>query len=290
MLDSRSPSVFPNDNIPNIPVPPAMPTTSTLPVDGVFPSGWVHSSDARDPARMQTQCLLLAAPGARIDITVRFLQLVDQSRVRTSPTQSGAFHEHSAPTTVVREFTVSDLVVADVPQCIDRTIKIDAGSCERPWRDASGEEIGTDARIWKTLRGRIVASSVPLDHNVHRVSVTVDNSTPDTISGRTAAARHAMLDICVTLDVRRGEFVPPTRIPARLRRHAPACVNLHTSPRLVTPAEGHQRIVSPFEPERSRAIRLPNAEATARVDAASCATLGSGSMLLPAIVPEERAS
>ena len=258
--------------------PASMPTYA-----GIFPARWSHAVEGRDPARVQTQCLLEATAGARIDVTVEFLQQVrhtlplslTEASPNAHPAVAGAEHHETWIGLVPRRIHIPDLVVADVPQCIDRTIHIDAGSCEHGIRGADGIVCGTVCRRWQALRGRIAVSSVPLADQVHRISVAIDNTTDWSGDERNDALEHALIATETIIDVQRGELVSMGRPPSHLRRHASACRNLHTWPVLVGVPGERRRIVS------SAAVRTDYPDSVTAGRADDCAP-GSGDSLAAA--------
>src|SRR5580692_4232254 len=46
---------------------------------GVYPKAWSDAQGGTDAWTMQTQCLAVAGPDAKVQISVRFLQLVDRT-------------------------------------------------------------------------------------------------------------------------------------------------------------------------------------------------------------------
>ncbi|MGH7911424.1 MAG: hypothetical protein ACREQM_07230 [Candidatus Dormibacteraceae bacterium] len=177
---------------------------------GVYPPAW-----AADPSLMQSECLVWAGPGCRLQATVRCLQLVERTAPGEAPWQEAA------------ERTVADLEV--VPA------ELGAGRLRVPIDLPAGreQEDGT-VRIWRRIEGWVSVQLWAVERDALRLRVRVENTTqmgPD--PARDIALLSALVSAHVVLRAQGGRFISLADPPPPLREAAAACDNRGTWPVLV---------------------------------------------------------
>jgi hypothetical protein len=208
---------------------------------GVYPRAHSESRDD-DPWVMQTQCLLEADGRARVDIAVRFLQVVERQVAGALP---GGSLEAVDELTVAgeRHLTWSEAVereIAAEPLSLEalgagRTVAIDipAAGEEEPLTDEEGERAGAIVRSWRGLAGAIEIDTDRLRSRLWRLTVRILNTTPFDGGTREEALAAAFCSTHTVLHTSEGGFVSLTAPPDDMRDEASACKNENTWPVLV---------------------------------------------------------
>ncbi|MFW6040029.1 MAG: hypothetical protein ACOC9N_03020 [Gemmatimonadota bacterium] len=232
---------------------------------GVYPETWSARGHPDDPSRMRTQCLVRAGPGARVDVHVRFLHIVERQAARVEDDGADltfvdrldvAGERHLSWTEATEREVVAtglELGTLATDDGFRRRFLIDSGR-ETEWlTDGSGERVGALVRRWRALRGTLSVRAEPLPDRLFRLSVEVENDSPwratvpsaraadDRPSspalrsdGRRAdAQRSSFVSLHAVLRVEDGEFVSLMDPPARLAVAAAACDNRGWWPVLV---------------------------------------------------------
>ena len=180
---------------------------------GVYPLGWSRAHPD-DRSVLRAQCLLEGAPD--VEVSVRFLQIVRRRPVD----ESGAPVDELAGQLAwdeAREREITGPAEIDMP----------AG------RDVEPVAGGALVRSWEALAGRVDVDVQPLAEELHRVSVTITNTTPWPGGDRDAALRRSFASTHVVLRSAAGGFVSQTDPPAALAEDAAACENQGLWPVLV---------------------------------------------------------
>ena len=218
----------------------ALKNTRRFTFGGVYPPA--HSgAHPDDPASMQTQVLLEGGPGARVDVQVRFLQVVQRQLYRDGApvdelTVGG---ERYVSWEEAREREVAAVSTLDAPVRV--SIAVAAGRDEETL--ASGELV----RTWHALEGQVTIAAEPVADCVHRVTVRIDNRTPFTGATREEALERTFCSTHTILRARNGAFVSATDPPAELRAAVAACRNEGTWPVFVgEPGEPGTMLSSPI--------------------------------------------
>ena len=187
-----------------------------------FAFGTLYPPGGAEPSAMQSQCLLEGDDAARVDVSVRFLQLVDRQVYRgdrpVEELEVDGQRHLSWEEAVEREITMSSRGRA--------RIDIPAGK-ER-------EDIGSGAavvRSWGRLEGTVDVRSERRRSGLSRLSVRVENT-----SGCELRSTHTVLR------ARGGSFVSLTDPPEGLREEAEACENIGTWP-VLAGDEGDSSVV-----------------------------------------------
>src|SRR4051812_23344944 len=197
---------------------------------GVHPRAHTDAGHADDRCVMRTECLLEAAgdePPA-VEVAVRFLHVVRRDvvrdGVRVDDAVVGGERHLSWDEAVEREVVVRTDRAAGAHAPVD----IPAGAREE--RLAPGTAL---VRSWEALRGDVEVDVTPLGGGLHRVGVTVANTTPfrgarEDVLRRTFCSTHTVLRAGAG-----AAFVSLTDPPPALAAHAAACANVGTWPVLV---------------------------------------------------------
>jgi hypothetical protein len=200
--------------------------------------GGVHPprhSDAHpdDRAELQAQCLLEADAGAVVEVTVRFLQVVERRTAQRRGDRLVPVDELTAAGT--RYLSWDEAVEREIllrlevgPEAAHQPILIPG----RTEEEVLGEE-GALVRSWQELSGSADVRVEPLGERLHRLTLTVRNETPWHGSDRDDALRHTFCSTHAVLQAERGAFVSLTDPPDELREQAEACVNVGVWPVLV---------------------------------------------------------
>lgn len=237
---------------------------------GVYPRA---HSEARedDPWVMQTQCLLEAGEGGSVEVSVRFLHVVERQVARR--TKEGFEPVDELTVAGERHLTWQEAVERELepaPLCLDRSrfehreeIAIPAGGAKDELCDETGAVVGAVRRTWEGLEGAIelTAERLPGLDRLHRITVRILNATPfglerqetqDNLAksaarrpvGREEALRRTFCSAHTVVRARGGEFVSLTDPPERFAAAASGCRNEGTWPVLVGEAPDRSTLLS----------------------------------------------
>ncbi|MDQ6773438.1 MAG: hypothetical protein M3024_10675 [Candidatus Dormibacteraeota bacterium] len=169
---------------------------------GVYPPAWTA-----DPCRMQSECLLQAGPGCRLDVTVRCLQLVR----RREPDEPD--WQEAVERTVV--------AITTTPERLEhrsRRLHVDLA--------AGRSEEASVQREWSRIQATVTLCATPLGDDAHRVTVLIQNTTPAPPGlERDEALLRALVSTHIVLHVEGGRLLSLADPPPELREAAAACVN-----------------------------------------------------------------
>jgi hypothetical protein len=203
---------------------------------GVYPRA--HSEEREDDRwKFRTEVLVEGLPDARVAVGVRFLQIVRRDVCRRTGTglqrvdelSVGAERYLSWEEAVERETTLAPQSLWQLARGGSATpISIDGGSTT----EDLGDE-GAIVRGWQALDGSVRASAEPLLQGVHRLTVTIENTTAWAGGARAAALKRAFCSTHAVLRLQGGAFVSLADPPAALAEDAAACRNEGLWPVLV---------------------------------------------------------
>lgn len=210
---------------------------------GVFPRPYCEANPGSDPSSMQTQCLVQdCGPGCRVQVTVRFLQLVNRTvgHLGREPGELEPVEslEIGGKTYVSWQEAVEQSLDAGQvePGGVMRLcVQLPAGRGFEPLSNEGGRSAGI-ARTWELIRGEVDVDCERLGSDLARITVRVVNDTPLQLSAgasREQVASHAMVSSHIVLRVQNGKFVSATDPPDELRQPAAACQNMGCWPVLV---------------------------------------------------------
>ncbi len=193
---------------------------------GVYPRDWPE-----DRSELLTECLLRGASEPRVEIAVRFLQVV-RRRLRDAAGQEvdelsvGARRHLAWEEAVEREVAIAG-PPARVP------IAIAAGERDEALAHTDGEPAGSIVRGWRELRGTVEVDAERLGEGLWRLRMLVANDAPWRGEPRVEALERTFCSTHAVLRARSGEFVSLTDPPKDLRKEAVDCRNEGAWPVLV---------------------------------------------------------
>jgi hypothetical protein len=222
---------------------------------GLYPRAYCEANPGADAWRMQTQCLVLGTRETALEVTVRFLHLVDRTAGEITPPlpawpadgepgyrpvdvlQVGPRQFHTWQEAVEREAALGQWRLTDLldqPRCRDFTFA--ARRELEPVCGADGEVVGVLVRRQQAVTGAVEVTAEPVEDGLFRVTVQVRNLTP--LEGgnrcdRDEALLRSLVSTHTVLGVRGGEFVSLMDPPECRRAAAAACSNVGTWPVLV---------------------------------------------------------
>ena len=194
---------------------------------GVYPRGAGGERSA-----LRVECLLEAADGTPVEVTVRFLQVIQRSVERVAAHGREAVSElvvggerHLAwDEAAEREIALPPVATGDRSRIVVPLV-VAAGSRRELLRDPSGSVAGAIVRRWDRLDGRIECRSERLEPGLHRVSVTVANTATWDDGPRERLLAQTFCSAHAVLRARGGGFVSLADPPERFRGPAAACRN-----------------------------------------------------------------
>ena len=160
----------------------------------LYPEAWCARNEG-DASFMQTECIAHAESHAELDVTVRFLQLVEKDEAGT-----------------VRQ------------QAVERTIAIG----NAPLARARSHAFELDG-----ISGEIEVSAECVGEDLHRVRVVVRNRTNSIANDRDAMLLRSFVSTHTLIGLKNGDFVSSFDPPAELHALVEACENVGTWPVLV---------------------------------------------------------
>jgi hypothetical protein len=219
----------------------ALKNTRRFTFGGVYPPA--HSeAHPDDPAFMQTQVLVEGEPDARVEVRVRFLQVVRRRLYRDGEP--------------VDELTARGERYVSWEEAREREVaaeaKLDASVTVRialpPGRDEESPDEGVIVRrTWQGLEGEVAIGAEPLGDDVHRVTVRIENRTPFPGGTREEALERTFCSTHTILRASDAAFVSATDPPPALRAAARACRNKGAWPVLVgEPGDRDTMLSSPI--------------------------------------------
>jgi hypothetical protein len=203
-----------------------------------FTFGGVHPPAWDDSSVVQTQVLLEGGRDARVEVRVRFLQLL--RRQVYSGSCAG-----SAPEPV-EELELGGQRWVSWEEATER--EVSPGPIDVPGGEER-EEIpgGAIVRSWRALHGSVELSREPLRSDLSRITVRVANTSGWSGSTREDALRQTFCSTHVVLGAGDGAWVSLTDPPPGLRAQAAACENIGLWPVLVgEPAQRRTMLASPI--------------------------------------------
>ena len=219
---------------------------------GVYPRAYSEDEHPDDPWLMQTQCLV-EGEGAAVDVSVRFLHVVERTIRRRS---ERGFEEVDELTVAGERYLAWDeaaerevsapglelAALAETPQRV--AIDVPAGEAEEALVDAAGQPAGAIVRRWRALAGEVELRAERLSDRLSRVTVRIVNATPWVGSDRDDALRQTFCSTHTAFRVAGGTFVSLTDPPPPFRAAAEACENVGTWPVLVGDEERRDSLLS----------------------------------------------
>ena len=209
---------------------------------GVYPRAYSEARGGDDPWIMQTQCLVAGDEGSTVEVSVRFLHVVERKvgekrgetlefvdELRIGGELYLSWDEAAEREIAVGRFALSELLGST------REVEIDVpgGSREEPLAGTDGGTVGALVRGWRTLRGAVEVGAERVREGAFRLTVKITNTTPWGGEDRETTLRLTFVSTHTTLRVEGGEFVSMIDPPEDLKEAAEGCENAKTWPVLV---------------------------------------------------------
>lgn len=177
----------------------------------LYPEAFDAVREGSEASRLQAECLFAGSLQSRIDVSLRFLQLV-----RREAGRGGESCEHEAVEREVTTPVIEASRVVHAPLRFSFRVPVARGNQQ-------------------ALEGAIEVAAAEVSNGAFRLTVRVRNLTKPApeIPRRDEALMGALVSAHVILHVERGEFVSMTDPPAELREAAAACRNAGAWPVLV---------------------------------------------------------
>lgn len=218
----------------------ALKNTKRWTFGGVFPAGPCARALGERPS-VTTQVLLERnGPPCRVEVSVRFLHVVDRTVHRLDP--EGPVPVDALTVDGVRHLTWQEATEREVRLTVglpgdgtgdgrEHTAAVDipAGSDTEPLTDTAGHRHGEVVRRWQALNGTLTVRADAVTGTVHRLTVRVDNTTacpapdPGDRAARERAAAYAFASTHVVLRGTGGRFVSLMDPPPELAGPAGSC-------------------------------------------------------------------
>jgi hypothetical protein len=207
---------------------------------GVYPPAHSRAHED-DPSAMRTEVLLEANDRTRLDVTVRFLQVVNRAVARHSGARLEPVDELTVgqerfmgwEEAVEREVGARGVLVSELAAERRLPIAVAAGRQQEELLDARARRAGALMRSWQALRGEVLIRCGQAAPGVTRLAVEVRNATVSHGGSRQEVLKRTFCSAHVLLHAREGAFVSLTDPPEPLRAAARGCRNEGAWPVLV---------------------------------------------------------
>jgi hypothetical protein len=224
---------------------------------GVYPRAYSEARGEDDPWLMQTQCLIVGARDAKVEVRVRFLHVTERKVASPGPLRGQGLGERGGRADAGRLEFVDELRVGEelyLPwdEATEREIEvgrfglsvlleaprrvgidIPGGSSQEELTDSTGEVPGVLVRSWRALRGAVEVGAEELREGVFGLTVGITNTTAWGGEDRESTLRQTFCSTHTTIEIEGGNLVSMTDPPEELRELAERCENLGTWPVLV---------------------------------------------------------
>lgn len=207
---------------------------------GVYPQAWAaaHPDDA---SLMRTDCLLEGGEATRIDIGVRFLQVVRRQPFVNGKDGPVAVDELDAGTerhvawqeAMEREVALEGQTVGGFGAGREHELEFPAGGEREAVTGGDGRPAGHLSRSWRELHGRLSVRASQVHTGLWRIVVEIANGSPFEGKARDAALEQTFCSCHTVLRARDGVFISLTDPPENRRGEAARCQNIGTWPVLV---------------------------------------------------------
>jgi len=232
---------------------------------GLFPRAYCDAHAGEERSAIQIECLAIGDRAARLDVEIRFLQIVDRQVGRVAATASATAMSPTGRVATLAEEPALELVESlevdgkqyvNWQEAIERRIAAGGetlaelsarpqsrsftfpASCEiERLQNSDDTSAGAIIRRRRSLAGSIEISALPLSSDCFRVTVRVVNNSvlPGPVGGidREDAQRQSLASTHAILTLHGGQFISPTDPPVEFQLEASQCRNDGVWPVLV---------------------------------------------------------
>lgn len=214
----------------------------------VYPREYSEANGGIEPWTMHTECLVQGqANDIAFDVTVRFLHLLLRTAVKLEAAQSERVDAHASEwglaggladeplqEGMVREVSALDVSLSDL-LAHPRRVVIEFPA-ERMVEYPTNESTTEIVREQQSIAGAFILTAEPVDTNLFKLSVQIENTTPETAavtSRRDAIMFHSFASTHTILQIHQGAFVSLLEPPDELQAFAKKCQNIRTWPVMV---------------------------------------------------------
>ena len=222
---------------------------------GLYPQPYLDIRDEGDASALRLQCLVEGPASGRVEVTLRFLHVLDRQPLRAGPdgpTPVDALvvddEQHLAwQEATERRFQVAGGRLAELTSPARQEITVRAETRTEPIRDRAGREVGGMRRTWEGLAAVAETSVEPLGDGLQRLTVDVRNASPWAGDDRAEAVKRTLCSSHLVVRATGARLVSLTDPPAHLRPPAEDCENVGVWPVLVGKADDrHTMLASPI--------------------------------------------
>ncbi len=211
----------------------------------LMPGEWAARQQSGETGKLQTE-LLIEGESPRIDVRVRFLQLISREVGRACPGESekyeivpvleveSAIHQRWEEA-VEREIVATDLdltKLCSAPKVVRWSSPAEETS--EILRNAEGQVVGALIRHQRAINAEVTIGAQTLNACLWRIHVEVHNfTTLASVASRSEAQQSALASAHVLLAAHSGEFVSLLEPPEGFASFAADCKNIGAWPVLV---------------------------------------------------------
>jgi hypothetical protein len=225
----------------------------------LMPGDWAAHQQSGETGSLQIESLI-EGPSPRIDVRVRFLQLISREVGRACPEErqtfeivaqlevDGAIHQ-SWEEAVECEIVASDLDLSKLSMA-PKIVRWSSPAEERSeiLRNADGQVAGVEIRHQRAIDAVVTIGAQALDARVWKLHIEVHNFTPLALeASRSDAQQSALASAHVLLAAHSGQFISLLEPAEEFASYAAACKNVGAWPVLVgEPDERDLMLASPI--------------------------------------------
>ncbi len=219
----------------------------------VYPRDYSEKQGGLEPWTMRTECLVAGKPEAMLDVTVRFLHLVERTvqapeSSEASPLLQPGMDSQSREEGMERRLIYTKLALGElVKGSVRKKIEFPA------WQEIEtvpGPPPAEIRREQKPIGGAVIISAEKLETDLYRVSVQIENTTPDTArlsNRREGVLRQSFISTHTILQAHQANFISLLETPEAFQVAAQSCQNQNTWPVLLgSPGDFYAILSSPI--------------------------------------------
>jgi hypothetical protein len=218
------------------------------------PRNYSESQNGTEAWSMQTECLLQGDSNMRLNVKIRFLQLLNRSVGKLTHPVHELPEDAKPEYKIVERLEIADQIFVPWQEALEREacvaplqpahdsasppmqFQFPAGKELEPLRNEDGLIVGLIIREWETLSGSVEVASKQYPGDATKVTVRVNNLTSCELSqdqSRSDALIYSLVSAHTLLAVGNGRFVSLLDPPEHLRDLIEECRNIGTWPVLV---------------------------------------------------------
>ncbi len=215
----------------------------------LYPQEYSEANGGIEPWTMHTECLVTGSADTMLDVYIRFLHLLMrrnvQSEAATAPSQTQPDELNASEWSLAsrlanepweegieREVCAQNLSVRDLldhPRLLE--VEFPCGRMVEEPTGALDASAATIVREQQPLVGSVIIAAEPINTDLFKVSVQIENRTPGTgaLMGY-AVMPHSLVSTHTILQVHQGTFISLMDPPEALKAVAQGCQNFRTWP------------------------------------------------------------